>query len=339
VSLNNFSPTYPGLRLLMQHRLHQVLHIQAQNWQIKSFSSPTTEAIHRDNTQMPLISEIPMKLDANRTPVFYVSAIALLLERSWAKPATEIAQSLVEKLIQTTNGSSRESSSLPLQTIWQNCSFEANSSGWITLEINNKGLEKWLELLSYFFQNLGNSPDRMNDLEENTGFSLRDLTDSFNSIRNSTDTVYSARNSTDLFFVQHAHARCCALLHLGQQENLIQPGNFSSSQNIATPLFWLDETQALRCQHPSEQQLILQICRSLDELAQGIFSSPEKTLRRSHELSQAFCRFYRDCLIFGEVKANQPALAQVRLGLVDVTRSLLRLFLEEGLGVTAPREL
>jgi arginyl-tRNA synthetase len=322
----------------MQHRLHEVLNIQAQNWQIKSFSSPTIEAIHRVNTEIPLISEIPVKLDANRTPLSYVSAIALLLEKPWSKPAPEIAESLVEKLIQTNNASSDENSSSPLQTTWQSCLFEANSSGWITLEIPHKGLGRWLEFLIYFFQNLGNSSDRMNDLEENTGFYLRDLTDPPDLIRNSTHPVYSPRNSTDLFFAQHAHARCCSLLRLGRQENLIQLGDFSTGESIIIPLSWLDETQALRCCHPSEQQLILQICQGLDEMAEGVFSNPGKTLKRSHKLSQAFCRFYQDCQIFGEGKVNQP-LAQVRLGLVDVTRSLLYLLLEKGLGVTAPQEL
>jgi hypothetical protein len=323
----------------MQHRLHEVLNIQAQNWQIKSFSSPTIEAIHRVNTQIPLISEIPMKLDVNHTPVSYVSAIAFLLEKPWSKPAPEIATSLVEKLIQTNSSSPRGILTLPLQTVGQSCCFETNSSGWITLKISHKGLAKWLEFLIYFFQNLGNSPDRMNVLDENTGFCLSDPTDPLDLIRNSTHSVYNDRNSTDLFSAQHAHARCCSLLRLGRQENLIQLGDFSTGESIVSPLSWLDEAQALRCHHPSEQQMILRICQCLDEMAQGIFSNPEKTLRRSHELSQAFCRFYQNCQIFGEVRVNQPALAQVRLGLADVTRSLLQLSLEEGLGVRAPREL
>jgi hypothetical protein len=339
VNLDNFSATYPGLRLLMQHRLHEVLNIQAQNWQIESFSSPTIEAIHRVNTQIPLIREIPVKLDANRTPISYVSAIAHRLERLWEKPAPKIAESLAEKLIQTTESNSFENASLPTQIIWQSCLIEANSSGWITLKVADQGLGKWLGFLIYFFQNLPNSPDRMNDLEETTRFYLRDLTDPSNFIRNSTYAGYPDRNSTDLFFVQHAHARCCSLLRLGQQEDLIQLGNFPRGESIVAPLPWLDETAVLRCRHRSEQQLILQICQSLDEVAEDIFSSPGKTLRRLVGLSQAFCCFYRDCLIFDENRVSQPERSQVRLGLVDVTRSLLRIFLEEGLACPAPREL
>jgi DALR anticodon binding domain len=323
----------------MQHRLHEVLNIQAQNWQIESFSRPTIEAIHRVNTQIPLISEIPMKLDANRTPVSYVSAIALLLEKPWGKPAPEIAESLTEKLTQASEASPSKNRPFPLPIIGQSYFIEANSSGWITLKVSNQGLGKWLEFLIYFFQNLPNSPDRMNDLEENTRFYLRDLTDPPNSIRNSTYARYPDRNSTDLFFAQHAHARCCSLLRLGRQENLIQLGSFPRGESIIAPLPWLDENAVLRCRHPAEQQLILQICQSLDEMTQDIFSSPEKTLKRLVGLSQAFCRFYGDCLIFDETKVNQLPIAQVRLGLVDVTRSILKLFLEDGLDSLAPREL
>jgi DALR anticodon binding domain len=320
----------------MQHWLQEVLNIQARKWQLESSSRPTTEAIYSLNTQIPLIREIPVKLDVNRTPVSYVSTIALLLEKPWKKSASEIAQKLVEELTQKTKTDSFEPQIASLQLVWKSVLFEANSSGWIVLKITDQGLSKWLESLIYFFQNLGESPNWVNDPSKNLQNSLRDPTDSTYYISNSTYAGYRARNSTDIFLAQHAHARCCSLLRLGEQAGLIQRA-FPRGQGSQAVL--PRGHASLQFHHSSEHQVIVQICQSLDGISQGIFSDPEKTLRRVSGLSQAFCRFYADCLIFNEVKLNNLALAEGRLALVDLVRSLLQLLLEDGLGIPAPQEL
>ena len=340
VSLNSFFSNYPGLRLLVKHRLHEAINIQAQNQHLGFPTRHIAESIHPVQPQIIHIREIPVKSDINRTQLAYVSAIALLLEKSWSQPAAEIAQKLTESLVQTSKLSDFEAQFPPLQSVWKSFLFDANSTGWITLKLSDQGLAKWLEILIYFFQGFKNSSHQMNDWDENSQIYLRDSTASLHPIRKITHNRDFFRNSTDVLLAQHAHARCCSLLRLGMQAGLIQLAAFPRGRSIVEPLPWLGENASLRFQHSSEHQLIRQICQNLDEISLvNDFSEPERTLKQVSRLSQAFRRFYADCLIFNEVKVNNPALAQVRLGLVDLVRSLLHLLLEDGLGIPAPPEL
>ncbi len=340
MSLNPFSSNYPGLQLLVKRRLHEAVNIQAQN---QHFGLPTwhvSEAIHSIQPQIIHTREIPVKLDINRTPLTYVSAIALLLEKSWSRPATEIAQKLTESLIQTTGLSDFEAQFSPLQSVWKSFLLDSNSTGWITFKLSDQGWAKWLEILICFFQSLKNPSDQMDDWDKKPQFYLCDSTGSPSPISKNTHDRNLFRNSTDILLAQHAHARCCSLLRLGMQAGLVQLAAFPRGRSIVDPLPWLGENASLRYHHSSEQQLIRQICQNLDEISLvSNFSEPERTLKQVGRLSQAFRRFYADCLIFNEVKVNNPALAQVRLGLVDLVRSLLHLLLEDGLGIQAPSEL
>ena len=340
MSSNSFFSSYPGLRLFVKYLLQEAVNIEAQNQHLGLSVHSTVDSIYQVQPQIILTREIPVKLDTNRTQISYVSAIALLLEKAWGKPAPEIAQKLTESLAQTIESNDFEAQFSPLQSVWKNFSFDANSAGWITLKLSDQGIAKWLETLIYFFQNLTNSSDQMNNWDENSQIHLRDSTalrPSFSRITHCRDI---SRNSTDVLLAQHAHARCCSLLRLGMQEGLIQLAVFSRGQSIVEPLPWLEETASLRCDHLSEHQLIRQICQNLDEVSLvSNFSESKRTLKQVVKLSQAFCRFYADCLIFNEIKVNNPALAQVRLGLVDLVRSLLHLLLEDGLGIPAPPEL
>jgi hypothetical protein len=344
VSLNSFSSNYPGLRLLVKHRLHEAVNIQAQSWHVDGSVSPIVDKLLRVQPEIMLTREIPVKLEINRTQLSYVSAIALLLEKSWNQSATEIAQKLTESLMQTTEINDFEAQFSSLQSIWKSFLFDANSTGWITLKLSDQGLAKWLETLIYFFQSLENSSRQVIDWDKNPRIYLRDSTASLPPISRITDDRCLPRNSTEIFLAQHAHARCCSLLRLGMQEGLIQLAAFPRGQSIVEPLPWLGENASLRCHHSSEHQLIRQICQNLDEISltsnfsePDNFSEPAKTFKQMRGLSHAFRRFYADCLIFNQV--DDPALAQVRLGLVDLVRSLLHLLLEDGLGIAAPSEL
>jgi DALR anticodon binding domain len=340
VSSNSFSSNYPGLQLFVKHWLHEAITIQAQSQHLDFPARPIVGAIHPIQPQITYTREIPVKLETNCTQISYVSAIALLLERSWNQPAVEIAQNLTERLVQTIESTDFEAQFSPFQLVWKSVLFEANSAGWITLKLSDKGLAKWLKILISFFQDLKNLSHKMNDWDENPQIYLRDSTALPHSLSEITYDSDLFRNSTDVLLAQHAHARCCSLLRLGMAEDLIQLTAFPRGQSIAEPLPWLDETASIRFQHSSEHLLIRQICQTLDEISLvGNFSEPERTLKQVGRLSQAFRRFYADCLIFNEVKLNNSALAQVRLGLVDLVRSLLYLLLEDGLGIPAPPEL
>jgi DALR anticodon binding domain len=327
VNLDYSSSTNPALRTLVLHRLHQVLHIQAQNWCIEAPTCPTVEAIHQFQPQIPLLRHIPIKFVKNQTQISYVSAIALFLEKPWQKPAPKIAQSLVESLTQPPKEEGFAPQIHLNESIWNCFLFESNSVGWITFKLSDQGLAEWLQFLIDLTQESGNSTPWMSKSGWNSQNFLRDLTDSSHSIRNCTDLKSLPRNSTDLFHAQHAHARCCSLLRLGMEAKLI---------HTLSALPWIDSNGLIRCHRSSERQLIEQICQIWDQIL-IISSEPDKTIKLIRGLSQSFDRFYRDCTIFGEVKMNDPALAQVRLGLVAGVRSLLQLLLES-LDMTAPTE-
>lgn len=340
MSLNISSSNYPGLRLLVKHWLHEAVNIQAQNQYLDLPEYPILSSIYRVQPQVLSISEIPVKLDINHTEIIYVSAIAPFLEKPWGQSASKIAQRLIESLLWTTTSNKVEARFSFCHSCRRNFSLEANSSGWITFKISEQGLSQWLETLFSFFQNLTNSSDETRDWHENSQIHLRDSTALCPSLSRITHIKDIPRNSTEIWLAQHAHARCCSLLRLGRQDGLIHLEAFPRGQSIIDPLPWLGENVSLRCQHSSEQQLIKQICQNLDEIScLSYFSDPGRTLKQIDKLSQAFRCFYADCLIFNEVKVNNLALAQVRLGLVDLVRSLLQLLLEDGLGIPAPSEL
>ncbi|NJR38246.1 MAG: hypothetical protein HC781_04565 [Leptolyngbyaceae cyanobacterium CSU_1_4] len=281
-----------------------------------------------------------MKLTTNRTQISYVSAIALLLEKPWSQPAPEIAQKLIQTLVQTCELNDSEARFSPLQSVWKSFSFDVNSTGWMTLNLSDQGVAKWLETLIYFFQNLTSLSPEINNWDKNPQIHLRDSTASSSTLSRITHGKNDFRNSTDILLAQHAHARCCSLLRLGMQQGLVQLANFPRGEGLVNPLPWLGETAFLRCTHPSERQLIQQICLSLDEISLiSNFSERPRTLKQMSKLSQAFRCFYADCLIFNEVKMENLELAQVRLGLVDLVRLLLHLLLEDSLGILAPSEL
>jgi DALR anticodon binding domain len=317
----------------MMRRLHQVLHIQAQNWRIESSDSLTTTAIDPDSPQIPPLRDIPIRLVTNQTEIFYVSAIALQLSKPWQKPASQIAQSLVETLVQTVEEKDLHLPDPSIKSVWKQVFCEANASGWLILRLTDQGVAEWLQSLLYLFNKFTYSPERVNLGRENLSIVLSNPTDGFCPIRESTELKYLSRNSTDLFQAQYIHARCCSLLNLGIETRILEP----SWQFEPAVLPWLDAKGTLRCRHPGEWRLIEQICQSWDQISL-INGQPAQTVKLIQELSQAFHDFYGNCLIFGEVRMNEKALAQVRLGLVAVVRSLLHTLLNQ-LDIVAPTEL
>jgi arginyl-tRNA synthetase len=142
---------------------------------------------------------------------------------------------------------------------------------------------------------------------------------------------------SNLSKVQYIHARCCSLLRLGHQEKIIQLNDSPALMLVyPEPIPWLTADGQLHFVHPAERRLIAQLLGLLDEL--GGMNQP-KWVKRAFDAAQAFETFERECRIFGEVKTQMPHLAQARLGLVGVTRAILKLLLQDRLGIVAPIEL
>ena len=153
-------------------------------------------------------------------------------------------------------------------------------------------------------------------------------------------------NCSHLFTVQYAHARCCSLMRLAQQEKLIQFGdnnvNTSSAMgNVISPnpIPWLNRDRQLRFSHSTSRRLISELVQVVDDLEFCDEAGSVHWEKAAINLSQAFEDFWCNCRIWGEVKINSPELSQARLGLVIATQSVLRFLLEEKLGVFALVEL
>jgi arginyl-tRNA synthetase len=109
------------------------------------------------------------------------------------------------------------------------------------------------------------------------------------------------------------------------------------------PIPWIDDGDRLRLVHPAERSLISQLLTVLDNLY-PIFEvrnreKPINYFKLANSLSEAFQIFYSQCRIWGEVKIEQPKLAQARVGLILATQSFLRFLLENLLNAIAPLEL
>ncbi|MEG4322791.1 MULTISPECIES: DALR anticodon-binding domain-containing protein [unclassified Microcoleus] len=256
--------------------------------------------------QQGTMTEIPLNRGKNSARVLYVSAIALKLAKTWQQTPQAIAAQLAETLE-------------PL--CWPDFTVKAAPAGIIELELTDAGLAFWLQRLA---QNFLPVPE----------------------YRILSPVVCADR----LFPIQYSHARCCSLLRMAHRDRLIsiaQPDVTRAPQiwSLAAPnpIPWVDKGDRLRLVHPAESNLISQLLTVLDNLS-PIWEvenreKPVNYLKLANNLSEAFQTFYSQCRIWGEVKTEQPKLAQSRLGLVLATQSLLRFILEELLSAVAPIEL
>ena len=261
---------------------------------------------HRAIAQQGTMTEIPLNRGKNSARVLYVSAIALKLAKTWQQTPQAIAAQLVETL-------------QPL--CYPDFTVKATPASIIELELTDAGLAFWLQRLAQISLPV---PE----------------------YRILSPVVCADR----LFPIQYSHARCCSLLRMAHRDRLIsiaQPDVTTAPQiwSLAAPnpIPWVDKGDRLRLVHPAECNLISQLLTVLDNLY-PIFEvenreKPVNYLKLANNLSEAFQTFYSQCRIWGEVKTEQPKLAQSRLGLVLATQSLLRFILEELWSAVAPLEL
>ncbi len=261
---------------------------------------------HRAIAQQGTMTEIPLNRGKNSARVLYVSAIALKLTKTWQQTPQAIATQLAETL-------------QPL--CYPDFAVKVARDGMIELELTDAGLAVWL-------QRLAQIPLPVPEY------------------RILSPVVCADR----LFPIQYSHARCCSLLRMADRDRIIAIAHpdvttapqiwFLASPN---PIPWIDEGDRLRLVHPAECNLISQLLTVLDNLSpiweEENSKKPVNYLKLANSLSEAFQTFYSQCRIWGEVKTEQPKLAQARLGLVLATQSLLRFILEELLNAIAPIEL
>ena len=269
------------------------------------------------------LETIPLHRLPDDTPIIYRSAIAFKLAPVWQLPPLDIANQLTASLPASCEN--------PPAQIYLDFNVEVVSPGWIHFRLNEGSLAIWLQGLIQMPLSVHPGDDSSLKLQKTEVKGDERLTDTRN-----------------YFPMQYAHARCCSLLRLAHRQGLItlQDLDFNTLdwQLIEpNPIPWLNDNReadteqvVLRLQHPAERRLITQILDLPDSISN---LDRLRAIKLTSTLSKAFEGFYSSCRIWGEVKTQTPKLAQARLGLVEVTRGLLRSLLQDQLGIPAPVEL
>ena len=247
--------------------------------------------------------EIPVNRIKNQTGVIYGSAIALKLASRLHQSPLDLATSIGLKF-QTLNA---ELGKFP-----PDVTIQVLPSGMLQFEFTDLGIAAWLEqMIRYPWIST---------------------------------PIQDRQILPDLFGIQYSHARCCSLLRLGDRDQLItlEASNLISTLPLkisphSPPIPWLNPQEKLQFTQSYEYQLLTESVNLVDILFCS--ASHQKWLKIADQFSQSFQQFYRYCQIWGEVKQGKTELAQARLGLVFITQFLLKILLEEKLGIMAPLDL
>jgi len=120
---------------------------------------------------------------------------------------------------------------------------------------------------------------------------------------------------TPLSFSQYTHHRCCRLLQLGAEANLISlTDNTGNDTNCS-----LGKQNLLQ---PEDWQFIYQLIMTIDHLQNSYRS--QRTSKLANHLSEAFIRFHRCCRIFDRQQPHFPQIAMMRLNLIAIAQGVLQ---------------
>jgi arginyl-tRNA synthetase len=147
---------------------------------------------------------------------------------------------------------------------------------------------------------------------------------------------FVTKNQVD-FQLYYAHARCCSLLRSAHQAQLIQLKTLDFSQSI-----WLwDQPESIpyHCgclKFRYEKKLIFHLTTIVDAIDE---QKESNWLKLASDFAKVILDFERYSRIFGEVKRENPALSQARLGLIALAQFYFQWIIEQKLGAIAPSEL
>ena len=264
------------------------------------------------------------------TGLVYRSAIAFPLASIFQLSPLDIASQLVTILKEKAGESPCEKEKLEFMVIAipqgsaSRCghgSASRRASGSIDFQLSDRSLAFWLQQLPSWL--------------------TQDFSSRSTNAQKSPQPQQKQENKVNLFPIQYAHARCCSLLRLGQEEGLIQLKNLDFSQRSwqwlePTPIPWLSESGNFLLIQPPETNLIAQFLFIVDALD----SSKEIDWPKLATLSSnTWLNFYGHCPIWGEIKEKKRQIAQARLGLIALTQYFLQILLEERIRVIAMKEL
>lgn len=266
------------------------------------------------------LNDIPVNRNKSGRQIQYISALAFKLSQQVSRTDPVCVSSVADQLVWSWEQFSSverlsaidwaESLTEPwTEQFWANWQLSLRPPGWLQFQLSDPGIAAWLQLLL-----ITSAP----------GWSKSDAIEAAQT--RGPDRVEQAGPDQDWqtlagFTILQAHARCCTLLdwvlpELGLSRTRPQPA-----------LPWLTPDRQLRFETEAEWQLLFQISDTLDLLAQSDRSrQPQQGFKAALKLSQVLQKLDADCRIWGIVKLD-PSLAIVRLGLVELTRRLLRLLL------------
>ncbi len=329
VSKNTFLHKFVKLHLDQNH-LAIVKLLQQQLVKIIDLYQQSKNLSLKKEKLTKLIASTTILCDSAKqkpTEIVYRCVVALPLAHEFKLPPLEIAEELAQLLalpqcLASGETASYESSTVPCLEF----TVRVLPPGWLDWELSDRSLAIWLQVLVEKIQGEG---------EMGRERSLARGGDA--------GTGRKGKDEQNLFPLQYVHARCCSLLRLGHQEGLIklreEPFSEPSWQIIEpNPIPWLDSGSGGNFQltHPSERRLLVQLLIVIEEFAR---SRQENWRQLAYNLSEAMLAFTAECRIWGEVKQQQPQLAQARLGAIALIQWWLQKLLREKLSILAIAEV
>jgi hypothetical protein len=229
------------------------------------------------------------------------------------------------------------------QPSWIAPQYWMHPQGWLYAEFSPESLAQWLQ----------------------AGLTLNPYLEVQNPVQPvlNTPIALSKGISADpgLFELQYAHARCCSLLRLGHQAQLIQLADTDSfNLTLPNPVPWLALLSDSPLQTQSERQLLLALLNFPQSLGSGAIygriqdTEPadqpgyqtlvqwplsDRTLQRHPMWSQIFQQFYSDCRVLDVIHPKTLELAQAQLASLTILKNRLEFWLITLLRVDAPTEL
>ncbi|MEL7477090.1 MAG: DALR anticodon-binding domain-containing protein, partial [Cyanobacteria bacterium J06555_12] len=143
------------------------------------------------------------------------------------------------------------------------------------------------------------------------------------------DLAIKQTNDNPVFYVQYAHTRCCSLIRMANEAGLEVP-------NLADII----KDGSLVFAEPEERKLLMSLLAVPEQLKRAAEErATHKVVRLAEAIAIDFHKFYDRCRILGDVRKENPGLANARLALVEATRQVLFNLLEGVLAIHAPTSM
>ncbi len=297
--------------------------------------------------------KIPLQKKQTARSVLYVSALPKVLAKSSLLMQNQSLLSISEWVFNQLRESQQHQLSCEpdhnpcnlasVAQLWSNFEIGTQRLGWLSFRLSEVGIAGWLQQSQTFCEKdhqlsqlfLNQSPLAPLSYSISSLFSKE-----FDSIKKN-DACADIHVS--LWQIQHTHARCCGLLRLWHEAQLI-----NSEMSQSAPLPWLTNSYQLRGNTPQSWQLIQLLIETADDMFWIPYRWPLRQhillLKRASLLCQAFDCFHRTCLGgFGRLSVTASEAERLRFqvwfGLVMATKNRLNVLLRNCLGEKAPIDL